>query len=116
MKLRELKKPATKRTSQISTERLIAKLTRPGSACFLTRFVPELSAFVMKVFETVSPGDVFLPNWHIGAMTYAAERVIEGKLKRLITTVPLATSSQLFSQWRCRPSYSVLIRPSGSYA
>ena len=42
----------------------------------------------MKVFETVSPGDVFLPNWHIDAMTYAAERVIEGKLKRLITTVP----------------------------
>ena len=42
----------------------------------------------MKVFETVSPGDVFLANWHIDAMTYAAERVIEGKLKRLITTVP----------------------------
>ena len=42
----------------------------------------------MKVFETVSPGDVFRPNWHIDAMTYAAELVINGKNKRLITTVP----------------------------
>ena len=72
---------------------------------------------MMKVFETVSPGDVFLANWHIDAMTYAAERVIEGKVKQLITTVPRpATSSQSFSQWRCRPSYSVSIRQSGSYA
>ena len=41
----------------------------------------------MKVFETAS-GDHFLPNCHINAMTYAAQRVIDGKLKRLIVTVP----------------------------
>src|SRR5262249_50286145 len=48
----------------------------------------DFSAFVMKVFETVSPGDLFLPNWHIDSMTYAAELVIEEKITRLITTVP----------------------------
>ena len=48
----------------------------------------DFSAFWMKVFETVSPGDEFQPNWHIDAMTYAAECVIDGKIKRLITTVP----------------------------
>jgi hypothetical protein len=36
----------------------------------------------------VSPGDEFRPNWHIDAMTYAAELLIDGKIKRLITTVP----------------------------
>jgi predicted phage terminase large subunit-like protein len=48
----------------------------------------NLSSFLMKVFETVSPGDEFRPNWHIDAMTYAAERVIDRKIKRLVTTVP----------------------------
>jgi hypothetical protein len=42
----------------------------------------------MKVFETVSGGDVFRSNWHIDAMTYQAQRVIDGRLKRLIVTVP----------------------------
>ena len=89
MKLCELKKSATKRTRQISTERLIAKLSPAGRRMLLDSVLSrDFSAFVMKVFETVSPGDIFLTNWHIDAMTYAAERVIGGKVKRLITTVP----------------------------
>ena len=89
MKLRELKKPATKKLGQMSTQRLLVKLSPAGRSVYLdTVLSQDFRAFVMKVFETVSPGDVFLANWHIDAMTYAAERVIEGKLKRLITTVP----------------------------
>jgi hypothetical protein len=55
---------------------------------FELQLANDFPAFVMKVFETVSGGDVFLSNWHIDAMTYAGQRVIDGKLKRLIVTVP----------------------------
>jgi predicted phage terminase large subunit-like protein len=48
----------------------------------------DFSAFVRKVFETVSPGDAFLQSWHLDAMTFAAKGVVEGKVKRLIATVP----------------------------
>jgi hypothetical protein len=48
----------------------------------------DFSAFVTKVFETVSPGDVYRANWHIDAMTYAAGGVMDGTIKRLIITVP----------------------------
>ena len=40
MKLSELKKPTTKRTSQISTERLLAKLSPAGRRIFLISSVP----------------------------------------------------------------------------
>ena len=73
----------------ISTEDLLAKLTPAARRRYLdTMLGQDFSAFVMKVFETVSPGDEFRPNWHIEGMTYAAELVIDGEIKRLITTVP----------------------------
>ena len=73
----------------ISTEDLLAKLTPAARRRYLdTMLGQDFTAFVRKVFETVSPVDVFLPNWHIDAMTYAAELVIAGKINRLITTVP----------------------------
>jgi predicted phage terminase large subunit-like protein len=75
--------------NRIRTERLFAELSPAAQRKFLDLvLLQEFPAFVMKVFETVSPGDVFLPNWHIDAMTHAAELVIDGKIKRLITTVP----------------------------
>ena len=76
-------------SDRVSTERLIAELSPEARCRFLDLMLAQdFPAFVMKVFETVSPGDIFLPNWHIDAMTYAAELVINGKIKRLITTVP----------------------------
>ena len=73
----------------ISTEDLLAKLTPAARRRYLDRMLgQDFAAFVRKVFETVSPGDEFLPNWHIDAMTYAAELVIAGKIHRLIATVP----------------------------
>jgi predicted phage terminase large subunit-like protein len=73
----------------ISTEDLLARLSPAARRRYLDSVLADdFSAFVMKVFETVSPGDEFRPNWHIDGMTYAAELVIDGKIKRLITTVP----------------------------
>ena len=74
---------------RISTKDLLAKLSPPARRKYLdSMLATDFSAFLMKVFETVSPGDEFQPNWHINAMTYAAECVIDGKIRRLITTVP----------------------------
>jgi hypothetical protein len=74
---------------QIATEDLLTKLSPTARRRYLdTMLAQDFPTFVMKVFETVSPGDVFLPNWHIDAMTHAAELVIAGKINRLITTVP----------------------------
>ena len=73
----------------ISTEDLLAKLTPAARRRYLdTMLGQDFAAFVRKVFETISPGDEFRPNWHIDGMTYAAELVIDGEIKRLITTVP----------------------------
>jgi predicted phage terminase large subunit-like protein len=74
---------------EITTEDLFSKLSMAARRRYLdTMLARDFSAFVMRVFETVSPGDAFLQNWHIDAMTFAAEGVIDGSIKRLITTVP----------------------------
>jgi predicted phage terminase large subunit-like protein len=48
----------------------------------------DFYAFTAKAFETVSPGDAFMRNWHIQAMAHALEKVRRGVCKRLIITVP----------------------------
>ena len=74
---------------QEPAQALIAKLSPEGRRRYVDLILArDFSAFVTKVFETVSPGDVYLPNWHIDAMTYAAGGVMDGTIKRLITTVP----------------------------
>jgi len=58
------------RPDQISTEDLLAKLSPAARRKYLdSMLATNLSSFLMKVFETVSPGDEFRPNWHIDAMT-----------------------------------------------
>jgi predicted phage terminase large subunit-like protein len=89
MKNRKSTGSASTTRNRIRTERLFTELSLAAQCKFLDLILfQEFPAFVMKVFETVSPGDVFLSNWHIDAMTHAAELVIDGKIKRLITTVP----------------------------
>ena len=99
-----------------SAERLFAKLSLAGRRrSFEMQLAEEFPAFVMKVFETVSGGDVFLPNWHIDAMTYRAQRVIDGKLKRLIVTVPPRHLKSIIFRSPCPLSSSAVIRRSASF-
>jgi predicted phage terminase large subunit-like protein len=89
MKNRTSKNPAVTAAHQMPIKDLVAQLSPAARSRYLdTELAEDFPTFVMKVFETVSPGDQFLPNWHIDAMTYAAELVIDGKITRLITTVP----------------------------
>ena len=72
-----------------SAKYLFSQLSPAAQRRFLElQLASDFPAFVMKVFETVSSGDGFLSNWHIDAMAYAAQQVIDGRLKRLIVNVP----------------------------
>lgn len=48
----------------------------------------SLHSFVRKAFTTVSPGEQFLPNWHLEALCYHLELVRIGKIRRLKIEVP----------------------------
>lgn len=48
----------------------------------------DLSSFVEKVFQTVSPGDRYRSNWHIDAITFELSQIHQGKNRRLIITQP----------------------------
>jgi predicted phage terminase large subunit-like protein len=48
----------------------------------------NLALFVQRAFETVVPGEQFRLNWHIYAITHALQQVMDGKIKRLIITIP----------------------------
>ena len=48
----------------------------------------DLSSFIQKAFQTVSPGDIYLHNWHIDAIAWALQQCLEGKTRRLIITLP----------------------------
>ena len=48
----------------------------------------DLAAFVQRCFQTVVPGQLFLPNWHVEAICYQLERIRRGEISRLIITIP----------------------------
>jgi predicted phage terminase large subunit-like protein len=48
----------------------------------------DLTAFVHKVFTTVSPGDIYHHGWHIEAVTYELGRCLDGDNTRLLITQP----------------------------
>jgi predicted phage terminase large subunit-like protein len=48
----------------------------------------DFTAFVQKTFGTVSPGDGFLPDWHIEAMCQELSKVMRGETRRLIISIP----------------------------
>lgn len=65
-------------TDMVSARRLIATARRTDFACFL-----------MKVFETLHPGEPPLQMaWYIRAMTHALSEVAAGRKRRLVITVP----------------------------
>ena len=48
----------------------------------------DFGTFIAKVFQTVSPGDRYLHNWHIDAIVHELMRVHGGQDRRLIVTQP----------------------------
>jgi predicted phage terminase large subunit-like protein len=48
----------------------------------------DLMSFIHRTFQTVAPGQRFQPNWHIEAIAEHLRRCLEGRIKRLIITIP----------------------------
>src|SRR4051794_31584251 len=48
----------------------------------------DLMTFIEYVFAVVRPGVTFRPNWHLEALAHKLTQVAEGKIKRLIITLP----------------------------
>ena len=48
----------------------------------------HFGAFLEKSFGTLSPGDMYVWNWHIDAIAWHLEQVRLGKIKRLIINMP----------------------------
>lgn len=48
----------------------------------------DFPSFVRKVFHTLSPGQQFVPGWHLDALAYQLERVHRGEIRRLIINMP----------------------------
>jgi predicted phage terminase large subunit-like protein len=67
----------------------MAGLTSPVSTRVLDAILrTDFVSFIRKVFQTVSPGERFLPNWHIEAMAHHLLRVVSGETRRLVITIP----------------------------
>jgi predicted phage terminase large subunit-like protein len=48
----------------------------------------EFRAFLEKVFNTLTPGQRYLPGWYIDAIAWRLERVRRGEIRRLIINLP----------------------------
>lgn len=48
----------------------------------------DLASFIRRCFLTVSPGQAFLPNWHIEAIAHELEMLLRGENPRLIVNIP----------------------------
>jgi predicted phage terminase large subunit-like protein len=48
----------------------------------------DLGAFTHKAFATIRPGDPFKWNWHIQSIAWHLQQVADGRIRRLIITVP----------------------------
>ncbi len=44
----------------------------------------DLGAFVAKVFQTVSPGDLYHHNWHIDAIVHQLMQIHHGANRRVM--------------------------------
>ena len=77
----------------------------------------DLGTFIAKVFQTVSPGDRYLHNWHIDAIVHELMQVHAGENRRLIVTQPPRSlksicTSVAYVAWSLGhdPSHAVCLR------
>ena len=48
----------------------------------------DLASFIQRCFQTVVPGADYQNNWHIDAIAWHLQQCIDGRIKRLIITLP----------------------------
>lgn len=65
-------------------------MNHPADAPMLVSAIvrDSLAATIEMSFATISPGQAYIPGWHIEAMAYQLERLERGEINRLIITLP----------------------------
>jgi predicted phage terminase large subunit-like protein len=64
-------------------------MSGPNDSAFLKAILrQDFGSFVRKTFETLSPGQTFIPGWHLDALAYQFERLRHGEIRRLIINMP----------------------------
>jgi predicted phage terminase large subunit-like protein len=63
-------------------------MTHANRAEFEALVRHDLAAFTQRCFQTVVPGQTYLPNWHIEAIAHQLERCRRREIRRLIVTLP----------------------------
>ena len=48
----------------------------------------DLTSFIHQCFLTVVPGVPYMHSWHIEALAYHLEQATDGRIKRLLITIP----------------------------
>jgi hypothetical protein len=81
---------------------MVANLDRKRVLRALLR--QKISAFTQKTFATVSPGDAYLHNWHVDAISELLQAAFDREIKRFLINVPprylkSITVSTAFPAW-----------------
>ena len=64
-------------------------MTQPKPADVLAAILrQDFPTFVRKVFNTLVPGQSFVPGWYVDAIAHQLERVRRGEIRRLIINMP----------------------------
>lgn len=63
----------------------------------------DLSSFIQKAFQVVSPADTYKHNWHVDLIADHLERCYRGEIKRLIITVPPRSLKSICASVAFRP-------------
>src|ERR1700731_2258410 len=48
----------------------------------------DLTTFIHRTFQTLSPAQIYYHNWHIEAMGWHLQQCLTGEIKRLLITLP----------------------------
>ena len=80
----------------------------------------NFAPFLRKVFQVLSPGQIFVPGWYIRALAYQLERLLRGEIKRLIINMPPRSLKSMAASVAL-PAYALGLDPtrriiSGSYS
>ncbi len=61
----------------------------------------DLLSFIRKSFGAVSPGDEFMPNWHLDAIAWHLLQCLNGGINRLIITLPPRSLKSICASVAC---------------
>src|ERR1700687_5656629 len=61
----------------------------------------DLPFFIRKVFATISPGETYLHNWHVDAITHQLMRVHAGEGRRLLINQPPRSLKSICVSFAC---------------